>query len=75
MSDIASLDHIIEFSWWERQFHDECCRWYVAELAIAHASEESLWTQLAQAVMLPAVGGVCHVWMHGLNITEVYISL
>ncbi|XP_024391263.1 uncharacterized protein [Physcomitrium patens] len=72
MSDIASLDHIIEFSWWERQFHDECCRWYVAELAIAHASEESLWTQLAQAVMLPAVGGVCHVWMHGLNITEVY---
>ncbi|KAG0559386.1 hypothetical protein M758_10G098400 [Ceratodon purpureus] len=45
---------------------------YYEELAIAQASDESLSTQIAQAVMLPAVAGACHVFMHGLNVTEVY---
>lgn len=42
------------------------------DLAIAQASDESLSSQFAQAVVLPTVAGACHVFMHGLNITEIY---
>lgn len=45
---------------------------YYEEQAIAQASDESLSTQIAQAVVLPAVASACHVFMHGLNVTEVY---
>ena len=46
--------------------------WFVTEKAIAQAGENSLGAQIAQGVVLPAVAGVCHAFMHGLNVTEVY---
>lgn len=48
---------------------------YVPDLAIAQASDESLSSQFAQAVVLPTVAGACHVFMHGLNITEVWPNI
>ena len=46
----------------------------IAERAYAQAKEESLSDQFAQAVVLPTVAGASHMFMHGMNITEVCIS-
>lgn len=74
MTSIIFWDHVIVISWWKGQYCDICTCWYVTELAIAQANDESLSSQLAQAVVLPTVAGACHVFMHGLNLTEVCIS-
>ncbi|KAI3707749.1 hypothetical protein L2E82_36543 [Cichorium intybus] len=34
--------------------------------------EESVLTQILQAVAVPVIGNVCHVFMHGLNHVQIY---
>ncbi|KAG0610808.1 hypothetical protein M758_7G093000 [Ceratodon purpureus] len=45
---------------------------YYEKLAYARAREQSLSSQLAQAVVLPTVASASHMFMHGMNVTEVY---
>ncbi|KAK3029982.1 hypothetical protein RJ639_038081 [Escallonia herrerae] len=36
------------------------------------AEEDSVLTRMLQAVALPVIGNVCHVFMHGLNSVQIY---
>lgn len=35
------------------------------------AEEDSVLTRMLQAVAVPVIGNVCHVFMHGLNCVQV----
>ncbi|GAB4835800.1 hypothetical protein Ancab_000716 [Ancistrocladus abbreviatus] len=37
-----------------------------------YAEEDSIFTRMLQALAVPILGNVCHVFMHGLNHVEVY---
>lgn len=38
------------------------------------AEEDSVILRMLQAVAVPVIGNVCHVFMHGLNRIQVYLD-
>lgn len=39
------------------------------------AEDESVLTRMLQAIAVPVLGNVCHVFMHGLNRVQVHLML